>query len=56
MSAGLPVQPVRLPKSMWVTAAEVARAALDGLARNRRVVVAMFNSPTMGVCHSSALG
>ena len=39
MSAGLPVQPVRLPKSMWVTAAEVARAALDGLARNRRVVI-----------------
>jgi short-subunit dehydrogenase len=33
------VEPVRLPKSMWVTAEEVARAALNGLARNRRVVI-----------------
>jgi len=33
------VRPVRLPKSLWVTADEVAHAALDGLARNRRVVI-----------------
>jgi short-subunit dehydrogenase len=33
------VRPVRLPKSLWVTADEVARTALDSLARNRRVVI-----------------
>ena len=33
------VRPVRLPKRMWVTPDEVARAALDGLARNRRLVI-----------------
>jgi uncharacterized protein len=33
------VEPVRLPKPMWVTAEGVARAALNGLARNRRVVI-----------------
>jgi uncharacterized protein len=33
------VRPVRLPKRMWVTPDEVAQAALDGLARNRRLVI-----------------
>lgn len=33
------VRPVRLPKQMWVTPEEVARAALEGLARNRRLVI-----------------
>jgi uncharacterized protein len=33
------VRPVRLPKQLWVTAEEVAAAALDGLAQNRRVVI-----------------
>jgi len=33
------VRPVRLPKQLWVTADEVARAALEGLARNRRLVI-----------------
>jgi short-subunit dehydrogenase len=33
------VEPVRLPKAMWVTPDQVARAALDGLARNKRVVI-----------------
>jgi uncharacterized protein len=33
------VRPVRLPKRMWVTPEEVARVALDGLARNKRLVI-----------------
>jgi uncharacterized protein len=33
------VRPVRLPGSMWVTAGDVARAALNGLERNKRVVI-----------------
>jgi short-subunit dehydrogenase len=33
------VSPVRLPKPMWVTPEGVAQAALDGLARNKRLVI-----------------
>jgi uncharacterized protein len=33
------VEPVRLPKPMWTTAERVARDALRGVARNRRVVI-----------------
>jgi short-subunit dehydrogenase len=33
------VRPVRLPKAMWATPEEVARVALEGLSRNRRVVI-----------------
>jgi uncharacterized protein len=32
-------RPVRLPKAMWASGDEVARVAVDGLARNKRVVV-----------------
>lgn len=32
-------QAVRLPKAMWTTADAVARLAIDGLSRNRRMVV-----------------
>jgi short-subunit dehydrogenase len=33
------VRPVRLPTSMWVSAEDVARSALSGLERNKRVVI-----------------
>jgi uncharacterized protein len=32
-------EPVRLPKGMWASPEQVARAAIEGLERNRRVVV-----------------
>lgn len=32
-------RPVRLPSSMWKSAEEIARASIEGLARNKRVVV-----------------
>jgi short-subunit dehydrogenase len=32
-------EPVRLPRAMWSSPEEVARAALHGLERNRRLVV-----------------
>ena len=33
------VRPVRLPRAMWATPEQVARAAVDGMSRNRRVVI-----------------
>jgi uncharacterized protein len=33
------VRPVTLPKPMWATPEQVARAAVEGLSRNRRVVI-----------------
>ena len=43
-SAGRPASPTRRPRPrcpsiMWVSAAEVAKAAVDGLAKGRRVVI-----------------